>query len=435
MSTMARSRCCLQMAYRKIDQGSVELRAVSNYGGHFEFVAGLYYFTGTREHLSDIMLFPVIGTETLGDLVIPSALEAIADGIIPNVESLNSERFVTLFYQETDSYSAYGQITVDLWEEFTMILGARYAVDQKSVDFEATGSGPGGIPTPAILMNYSLGASDFHLIEDREDRAFDPKVSAIYRVTDEVNIYGTIATGSKNGGFNAQAWSDDSRLQFDDERSLLYEVGVKGDYFDNRLRLNVAAFHTEFWDLQATVWNGSQFVVDNAANVITKGIEIESQSVLPWDFFLLLNYAYLDATYTSFPNGPCVAGSDENACDISGSPLPYTNNHQVSGSLNWTNRLGNLPFDLFVGLDGYYQSDVQMSADQDPLDSEEAFTVFNGRIGLMGDDQHWNFMIYVRNLFETQKKIISYDAPLLTGTHVAFVVPPRLVSAHFSVNW
>lgn len=420
---------------RFIDQQSLELRAVSNFGGWFEYVAGLYYFTGNRLHNTTLTLTPILGTDALIDLIVPGALQDVARGILPAQDPESPERFYTRFDQHTDSYSAYGQATIDLMDELSVILGARYAVDVKDVDFIGRGTSVGGIPTGPLLLNYALGAEDFTLIEKRTDKSFDPKISVIYRLNEDVNFYGTVATGSKNGGFNAQAWTSAKKLQFDAESSITYEAGMKGDFFGGGARLNIGLFRTEFTDLQASIWDGTTFVVDNAADVTTQGVELESQILIPWGFMVSLSGAYLDAAYDSFPDGPCTADDGGDNCDISGNNLPNAPEWQISGSVNYLNPLGNMPFDLFAGIDYYWQSEVSLSADGDAVDTEQDYALYNARVGLMGDDQSWNFMIYVKNIADEIAKTTSFDAILLGGTHVASTHAPRTVLGYFSVNF
>lgn len=419
---------------RIIDQSSLEFRAVSNFGDWFEYVAGLYYFHGNRLHNTHITLLPVIGTSEVTDALIPALVGGVLGDVLPPIGPFQTESFYTRFDQVTDSYSAYGQITADIIKDLTLIVGARYSIDQKSVDFIGTATGVAGAPTPALLLNYSLGVEDFHLIDEREDRSFDPKLSVVYHLNEETNIYGTVATGYKNGGFNAQAWTSSAKLSFEPETSISYEAGVKSDIMEGAGRLSVAVFRSEFEDLQASIWDGTTFIVDNAASVVTQGVEIESQAMLPWDIFTIASFAYLDAKYESFEKGPCVAGSDEDFCDVSGARLPSPE-FQAMASVNYVNVLGNLPLDFFVGVDANWQSKVQFATDGDPLDSQDAYAMFNARLGVMGDDQNWNFMIYVRNLEDKVVKRASFDATLLSGTHVAYVHPPRTFSAHFSVNF
>ncbi|MGB1088378.1 MAG: TonB-dependent receptor, partial [Alphaproteobacteria bacterium] len=419
---------------RVIDQHSLELRAVSNFGDWFEYVAGLYYFHGNRLHNTHITLLPVLGTSEVTDALIPALVGGVLGDVLPNIGPFQTESFYTRFDQQTDSYSAYGQMTGEILDKLTLIVGARYSVDKKSVDFIGTATGPAGAPTPAILLNYSLGVEDFHLIDERTDSSFDPKISLVYNLNEDINIYGTVATGYKNGGFNAQAWTSTAKLSFEPETSISFEAGVKGDYLDGAGRGSIAVFRSEFDDLQASVWDGTTFIVDNAATVITQGVEIETQTMLPWDIFTIASFAYLDAKYESFEKGPCVAGSDEDFCDVSGHRLPSPE-FQAMASVNYVNVLGNMPLDFFVGVDANWQSKVQFAADGDPLDSQDAHALFNARLGVMGDDQSWNFMIYVRNLEDKVVKRASFDATLLSGTHVAYVQPPRTFSAHFSVNF
>lgn len=94
-----------------------------------------------------------------------------------------------------------------------------------------------------------------------------------------------------------------------------------------------------------------------------------------------------------------------------------------------------MSFDLFAGIDYYWQSEVSLSADGDAVDTEQDYALYNARVGLMGGDQSWNFMIYVKNIADEIAKTTSFDAILLGGTHVASTHAPRTVLGYFSVNF
>ena len=72
----------------------------------------------------------------------------------------------------------------------------------------------------------------------------DWDVSLGYAFNEAVNVYGKVSTAHLSGGvLGGQA--------FDPEKNLSYEIGLKSDLMDNRLRLNAAVFRSEVTDLQA----------------------------------------------------------------------------------------------------------------------------------------------------------------------------------------
>ncbi len=417
-----------------------ELRIVSD-PGTIEYVAGLYYFWNDKYNLTDIVVAPFLGTGVVQDLLVPEALQALTAGLFPIIGPFNQETRRTEFAQVANSYAIYGQATWNIGEKLSLIAGARFSMDEKELDFVATHYTVGDQPGPAPVQEQLLNAEEFDVQDTRDDTSFTPKLSAIYRITDEINIYATWAQGFKAGGFNAAASNLNGELQFEPEFSNTYEAGVKGDYFGGAARFNVGFFRTEFEDLQVSVFNGLDFVVDNAAEAISQGIEIDGMMLLPAGFLLTTTFSWLDAYYESFPEGPCQtqayteSSDDGDFCDLTGAPLAGTPEFQFTLGVNYLNQLGNMPFDLIVGVDYYWQDDVLFSTDQDPEDFQEAYALVGARIGLRDDNGIWSFTIFGRNLTDETVLISSFDVPLFAGAHVGSVEPPRTITANFTLEF
>jgi iron complex outermembrane receptor protein len=117
-------------------------------------------------------------------------------------------------------------------------------------------------------------------------------------------VYGTVATGTKGGGFDARflRTNDSPFFEYDEETAINYEVGVKSSLLSGLMTLNAAAFFTTVEDYQVSIFDGATaFFVQNAAEVESKGVEVEVQWA-PTER-LRVNFAgtYLDATYAEFP--------------------------------------------------------------------------------------------------------------------------------------
>lgn len=115
-----------------------------------------------------------------------------------------------------------------------------------------------------------------------------------YLVTDSTMLYGLVTRGYKAGGVNGEALGKaikndfapgvvgflSNRLEFDSETLVNYEIGVKGNYFDQRLAVRVALFYMDRKDVQIKGWynEGPLFVgyVDNAASGKNQGAELET---------------------------------------------------------------------------------------------------------------------------------------------------------------
>ena len=102
-----------------------------------------------------------------------------------------------------------------------------------------------------------------------------------YQVTPDSLAYASVSTGFKSGGFNGRAQSD-VFIAFGPERATTYEVGYKAELENHRVRLNAAAFLTNYDEIQTTlnvvdpVTGVTTNVVANPADARIKGLELNS---------------------------------------------------------------------------------------------------------------------------------------------------------------
>ncbi|MGB0922499.1 MAG: TonB-dependent receptor [Alphaproteobacteria bacterium] len=426
------------------DQWSMELRATSDFGERFEYVTGLYYFESNLENPTDTRVTPMssgIGG-TVSTILIPGIAEAITDGLLPD-QYFEAEHGTGEFSQFNRSFSVYGQAQYDFFEWLTVMVGARWSLDTKELDFSQTLTGPGGTPGFAPILQVVLQAEEFDRQEDRTEYDFSPKVSMLYRANDDINFYFTMARGNKAGGFNASA-TREIDISFKPEESITYEGGFKGDFFDGNARLNFGLFRTEFKDLQVSVFNGLEFVVTNA-DATTQGIEADGMWALPYGFLVVGSFAFLDGTYDDFTNGPCVSvlassatdsNEDDNGfCDLTGGRLANAPRWQWDISVNWLYQVGNLPFNLYAGYDLFWHGETYFQTDLDPLDYYEGYFMHHARFGLRDLEERWSFTVFVRNVTDEVAVLGSGDVPVYSGTHFVRVDQPRNVAAQFRVNF
>src|SRR5690606_23495662 len=202
----------------------------------------------------------------------------------------------------TTSYAAYFNGAYDMTDRLTLGFGARWSTEDKEVDWLLDGRNSG------IFAIGSTGADPANpspLNNDRTDDFFAPAVSLTYALTDESNIFARYAAGYKSGGFNldyinAAELAANQGLEFDKETVDSFELGLKGNYLDGRLAMNLAAFIANYDDYQV-----NQFVdlgggrtsirINNAAKVETMGFEAETTFRVTEDLTLQASLGLLEA--------------------------------------------------------------------------------------------------------------------------------------------
>ena len=203
----------IQGGKSKQDQFSQELRLTSPGDQLISYVAGLYYFDQTVDRKFD-RSFDLSGT---------NRTEAIADF---SVKSLN--------------YAAFGEAVTRLSERWRLITGLRWTHDDLKFNFERVGE--------------TLGANSQPYFErDTNESEWTGKVALEWNPTDDAMTYASYAQGYKGPAFNVGFGSTPANTDpVDPETSKAFELGLKSSWFENRLIMNVAMFHTAFDDFQAT---------------------------------------------------------------------------------------------------------------------------------------------------------------------------------------
>lgn len=193
-------------------------------------------------------------------------------------------RPATVIDVETTSYAFYAEGTYQFNDRFSFTGGLRYIDDKKDLS-----GAHRGIAGSAVNESNDVTA---RFVLD-------------YQWTDNTFVFLNISKGYKAGSFNALATSvDDFTNGFDPETVWAYEVGVKSDSLESRLRTNVNVFFNSFSDLQGlhTTADGIT-TVDNIADANVYGVELEATWLASGRFELFgtvarqwNSYSNIDAT-------------------------------------------------------------------------------------------------------------------------------------------
>jgi iron complex outermembrane receptor protein len=255
-------------------QYSTELRFASSAWDDFDFVAGVFYFH-QKFFLHRRTWQQITPASPRNDIVSDTG-------------------------QGHDSFSVFAEGNYHITDRLSLTLGGRWSWEKKSFFQEPfapfPNTGPRIEPEPESWSN------------------FGPKAGISYQITDDALAYFTYSRGFKSGGWNGRGGTPTTIGPYDPEIVDGFELGLKSDWFDNRLRANFALFLNEYKDLQRTVIrylpgaaNPQETVTSNAASATIKGIELELTAVPTPGLQFKVGASYLDAQYGQFCadlNGP-----------------------------------------------------------------------------------------------------------------------------------
>lgn len=180
------------------------------------------------------------------------------------------------------SYAVYGQGTYDLGWQTHLTLGTRYTRDDTSI------YGTYHVPAAA---GWPVSQ---HAVSTRETY----RASLDHRLSRDMLAYVSYNTGYKSGLYNM---SNALNAYAKPEYVTAYEAGLKSEWLNHRLRVNLAAYYNSFTNMQVKAALFNLVILQNAASSTIKGVDLDLQAALPYHFMLLASGSYEDGFYNSFP--------------------------------------------------------------------------------------------------------------------------------------
>jgi len=429
------------------DQTSQEFRL--NYKGekNYDYQVGLYYLDA-EVYSDDPTYFGADAGAFNASNAQWNALKA------PKYRGLltDSQRGVYRSYvlnPTTESYAAFGQLNWHFSDKTTLTVGLRDTQENKTgrnrreLDRTGTGLTNATGSDNSKATNYGLdltnaadlaawnaakslyrsaigtgsagdkGIYDWVEGDSISDNSVAWLLSPSYQLTNDVLLYGSLASGEKSGAveFNTDSASPDygQPLNVAPEKAENAELGFKSLLVDRRLLLNANLYYTQLTDYQSNLTvidetqpTGLRSYLGNIPGVTARGIEFETAFAVTPGLSVNLAGAYNRATYDEFfTTVPDI--SDTKIADYSGKQLHGAPKVTLTYGFDWTHQLGNgYAFNLF--LNNAYRSDAYLIPSQSENSLQEAYNVTDGGIGLDRGNGKYKLTLIVKNLFDEDYK-------------------------------
>jgi iron complex outermembrane receptor protein len=440
---------------REHDQFSTELE-ISGDTSSLDWVLGGFYFweKGTEDNPQNSGFVLDTNSAIFGNAAFVGVLQGLgfpaaaaqqfAPLLAPAFRAANPARYrlvvtpARLHYTATgDSTAVYGQATFypgGRDSGVSLTAGGRYTWDSKSI------------------IRYQNGVNPFATLQQGKANfsKFTWNLMGRYEFTPDVSVYGRVATGYRSGGFNASdpVIAGTSTIpSFKPESLISYEIGLKSQLFDRKLRLNVAAYRNVYDDLaiiQPVLTGGGTFQtkIVNAGKVEYRGIEADFFAALGQHFSLDGSVGYVDVKYKEFVAGQPVNPTNPvvNIASLArpGYTSPFTANLAANASfpvssngmelrarVGYTHEDGKYsfsntitsPFNELVKGDDQDLIDAQIVLDKIPLGAAEA-----------------KFMIWGKNLTNDHDLVRAIDFGAL-GYAGAYFNDPRTYGVTLGVKF
>jgi iron complex outermembrane recepter protein len=324
-------------------------------------------------------------------------------------------------FVKNKSYAAYAQATYSLTDALSFTGGMRYTKDKKRYTVPVNGGailngpaavfGPAGTFTPffpAGTSNQSFKNTSFKGVLD-------------YKFARNSLFYVSYSEGFKSGGFNTRYLVPVAAVvPFAPEELTTYEAGLKWEGLDRRLRLNAAAFWSDYKNIQLVVYDSGAPLSKNAGTARIKGFELEA-TALPLDS-LELGFAagYTDAKYRRVtPLNPGVSIDQQVTLN---SRLPNTPEWTLSAYAQHELELGD-DSKIRSRVDWSYSSLVENDSVNSIFLRQPGYHLLNASIGYEGKGG-WSITGWVKNLAD-KRYIVSGDSNFGIGFHEANFNAPR----------
>jgi len=368
----------------------------------------------------------------------------------------------SFFSQDAESWSVFAEGTYNLSDTLRVTAGLRYSEDEKEMSkrgtvgyIDLTAAASTLVPAQlAAVYGSALKLATVHsYTRDRKEDHVTGHVNVQWDMTNDAMVYLELGNGYKAGGFDEDNGMgrqvetlngvSDDLADFEDESVDTIEIGAKINLADGRGRLNIATFSSTYEDVQVSTFDGNAgFVVGNAAESEVQGIEADVLYRLTEELTLNGAFAYLDATYKSFPGAGCTNAQSiatPTGCvqDLTGKPLQFAPEHTANVGVTYETELSSGLL-LSAGLDYNWTDDVVVSADLDDNLVQKSYGKLNARISLAGNDQ-WQVSLVGKNITDEATFMWGNDIPLgslgFKGSYFKLIDPPRTVELSARMNF
>ena len=362
------------------DQDSAELRFNGQlFNARTDWTFGGFWFQATDFQPNFVILYP---NET----------PAFAQALIDRIDN-----------QESDNWAVFLHTVNHLTDALNLTVGARYTSDKKEFTVQRSQQSDGSLLFPITTATSEASRTT-------------PMASLAYQLNPTLNTYVSWQKGFRGGGFNPRPASAAQVTAFNPEDLNSYEVGVKSEWFERRLRVNLATFYVKYTDMQlpsvfVDANNAVTFPPLNAGKAHMDGVELEFQANPFTGFNVDGSVGYLGFQYEDL--GKADPDYIRNNSPPQLTPAQREQNARAAPckecrplrAPKWTGNLGlqyGVPLPsgstLTFRTDASYQSRVFYSANNFLRASQAGYTLIDANIGWTSQNESWSVALSGTNL-------------------------------------
>lgn len=394
-------------------------------GSNWKLVSGLYYL---RENVT-------------------SHQEAYADDFVTGFFGATSFLRTVDDDLQTTSWAAFANAVFAVSDTVNLSAGIRYTEENKEY-----------FRTTSTFSNQPLLVGTFAFSREETWENVTPMVSVDWQASENTLLYARYASGFKSGGFNGRANNAGEEQPYDPETLDSYEIGLKTDWADGKVRTNLSAFYNDYTDFQARVsrlvTSPSQpvpaidFAVINAGGLDIRGAELEVLAYPVPELRLDAAIGYLDAEYSEFFEVRNLANPAPPPATL---PTVVDRSFQTPAfSPEWTMRFGGSyewslgnSGSVTLGASARYRSDMALAVDNSNIFTQalfpgmwqDAYWLYDAQLVWANESDTLLAGIYARNLSDEVYKTDAQEFSSVGGIRTAYYGAPRTVSFKVTVRY
>lgn len=397
---------------------SQQLRLSSNFDGPINFMIGAYY--------------QKVDLDVYYDLKLNDGNYQASSG-----RWASEEKYA---FQRGSTISAFGQLRYAFAEDLELSGGVRWTREKKRMrQFNVYGIGTFNTASTAFAGSDELGVLKGRFKDDN----FSPEATLTWHPDRDKTVFIAYKTGFKSGGFGLsnplQSSTTIGAIDFESEKAKGVEIGAKGLFLGNKLRLSAALFRYDFSNLQVNTYDPAliAYTINNAGKVKQKGAEIEANFRVSSVLSLHGAASYVDNKFSNFI-GQCYAYAfptgTTRATAVAPTNCSFANSTTLALQQDFSGRAparspkwaGNAGFlfdipageELKVGVtgDAFYSSGYYAAETMAASTYQSDFWRLNASVSVGTDDDRYKISLIGRNL--TNKYYVVYAADRTGGAGV-----------------
>jgi len=335
-------------------------------------------------------------------------------------------------YGKYHGWGAYVDLTYAVTDKIELGAGMRYSKDTKEF-------GNYILPVDSDLGPFwAFGVYTSGYVKGKNSwDAFTPRFIARYRPNDDWMVYASATRGFKAGGFGSFAVeADDDDVgdggflrvadatlnQFEPETVWSYEVGVKGDMLNRRIRMDVSAYHYRYKDLQLNYFDKGTRVT-NVGKVKSWGLEGTLQAIVNKN---------IDVFFAGSWNENEISGANAVEPGSNGNRLPGSPKFTFAGLASYHTEVGN--GEMNASIDFRTQTKTYGGLGNIEQFANGGWSDFSARLSYESFN-NWKITAYIENIFNEAYFDGTSESSAPFPAHGFGISRPRTVGMRLSYRF